>query len=246
MTAKKGIEELLSELEKLKKIIIQYDDPGLIPKIERDILLTVMRGLYEEILALPVSTRDIEEPKKTATPQKEPSETEKEQEETGKEQEERIEFVDEKPSDESAAVKTPQIEEINEAQKKDVEQTKRTEEKQKEKTKILAEKFQSDRQYIYESLSEKTPKQNVSTKIQSKPISNIAASIGVNDKFKLIRDLFNGDAETYRKTIEILNNSTNFNDAFNYITTNFNWDMEDESVQFILDLVRRKFIVDKQ
>jgi len=239
MAAKKGIEELLSELEKLKKIIIQYDDPGLIPKIERDILLTVMRDLYEEILTLPVSTRDNEEPKKTTIPQKEASDTEKEQEE-------RIEFVDDKASDESTAAKTSRIEEINEAQKKDEQQTKRTEEKQKEKTKILAEKFQGGRKYIYESLSEKSQGQNISTKLQSKPISNIASFIGVNDKFKLIRDLFNGDAETYKKTIEKLNNSTNFNDAFNYITTNFNWDMEDDSVQFILDLVRRKFIVDKQ
>ncbi len=238
MTAKKGIEELLSEFEKLKKIIIQYDDPGLIPKIERDILLTLMRDLYDKILALPVVTRDIEEPEKTTTPQKELTDT-------AKEQEERIEFVDEKPSDESTVAKTQQIDEINEAQKKDEGETKRTDEKQKEKTKILAEKFQGGRQYIYESLTEKTSKQNISTKLQSKPISDIAASIGVNDKFKLIRDLFNGDAETYKKTIEILNNSTNFNDAFNYITSNFNWDMEDESVQFILDLVRRKFIVDK-
>jgi len=238
MNAKNGIEELLSEINKLKEIIIQYDDPGMIPKIERDILLDAMRDLYEKILAMPVSKQNIIETEKTVSTKKEPSVAENQQDE-------RIEFIDENPSDDFATAKTPQINEVIKAHEKDDIQTKSTEEKQKEKIKTLAEKFQGDRQSVYESLSEKSPKQNISTKLQSKPISDIAASIGVNDKFKLIKELFSGDADSYRKTIDILNNSSNFNEAFNYISTNFNWDMEDGSVQYILDLVRRKFIVDK-
>jgi hypothetical protein len=33
--------------------------------------------------------------------------------------------------------------------------------------------------------------------------------------------------------------------AFNYITSSFDWDMEEDSVQMLLDLVRRKFIVNQ-
>lgn len=236
MTTKNDIKRLLSELEKIKKIITEYDEPAMIPEIERDILLSVLRNLYAKMVSIPYTTQAIQEPEKI------PSSENQSREET-KEQDEMIEFIDEKQSDEETNSEIqPRIDHIHE---KDTEQKKKTDEKQKETIKTLAEKFQGNSHYVYENLSEKKQLQNVSSKLQSRPIGDIAASIGVNDKFKLIRDLFNGDAESYRKTIEILNNSTNFNEAFNYISTNFNWDMEDISVQFILDLVRRKFIVDK-
>jgi len=109
----------------------------------------------------------------------------------------------------------------------------------------LAEKLKGNKHYIYESLAEKSQKQDISSKIKSKPISNIADAIGVNDKFRLIKDLFKGDTDSYNKTINTLNEASDFNEAFTFINTNFEWDMEDESVQFLLELVRRKFIVNK-
>ena len=69
--------------------------------------------------------------------------------------------------------------------------------------------------------------------------------MGLNDRFKLINELFNGDKDSYQKTINILDNANNFNEAFNYISSSYDWDMEDEAVQLLLDLVRRKFIVNK-
>ena len=109
----------------------------------------------------------------------------------------------------------------------------------------IADKLTNDKQLVYDSLTEKSSQDNLSSKLQSKPIVDIAAAIGINDKFQLIRDLFNGDSATFNKTLEILNGATNFNEAFSYINENFDWDMEDPSVHFILELVRRKFIVKK-
>jgi len=240
MNAKNDNKGLLSELDRIKKTILRYDDPAMIPKIERDILLSAIRDLYETIITIPDTSQVIQEPEKIISHEKQSLEGKKEQDE---EQDEMIEFIDEKQSGGETETETkPQADHIHE---KDTEKNKKDDEKKKEKIKTLAEKFQGNSHYVYENLSDKSQQQNVSGKLQSRPIADIAASIGVNDKFKLIRDLFNGDAESFRKTIEILNNSTNFNEAFNYISTNFNWDMEDGSVQFILDLVRRKFIVDK-
>jgi hypothetical protein len=115
----------------------------------------------------------------------------------------------------------------------------------KSKPGTIAEKLTGNKQYVYDNLAEKSSRDNLSTKLQSKPISDIASAIGINDKFQLIRDLFNGDTATFNKTLEILNGSANFNEAFSYINETFDWDMEDPSVQLILDLVRRKFIVKK-
>jgi len=108
---------------------------------------------------------------------------------------------------------------------------------------ILADKYKAGTKFINESLAGK--KQDISSKIQSTPISNIGSALGINDRFKLINDLFNGDKDSFQNTIGILNGAANFNEAFNYITSSFDWDMEEDSVQLLLELVRRKFIVNQ-
>lgn len=110
---------------------------------------------------------------------------------------------------------------------------------------ILAERFKGEKTFINERLAQQANMDDLSSKLQSKPIDDIANAIGINDKYKLIRELFNGKPEIFNQTIEKLNTASNFNEAFNYISSNFEWEMEDEPVQFLLDLVRRKFITDK-
>jgi len=229
------MQELLSEIDRISKIVNQYDEPSMIPKIERDLLLSALRDLYEKIVSLPDTIKTIQEPGKIIH-------AEKQSPEEVKEEDEMIEFIDEQPAEEKIPETTFPVDQAPESK---AEKNKDAGMKEKEKVKTLADKFKGNSHSIYETLSEKTPQQNISSKLQSRPIADIAAAIGVNDRFKLIKDLFSGDAESYKKTIETLNNSNNFNEAFNFISTNFNWDMENESVQYILDLVRRKFIVDK-
>jgi hypothetical protein len=106
---------------------------------------------------------------------------------------------------------------------------------------ILADKYKSNKRFINESLA--AGREDVGSRIQSKPIRNISSALGINDRFKLIKELFNGDKESFQNTIGVLDGASNFNEAFNYINATFDWDMEEESVQLLLDLVRRKFIV---
>ena len=49
----------------------------------------------------------------------------------------------------------------------------------------------------------------------------------------------------FQNTITELDGASNFNEAFSYISGSFEWDMEDDSVQLLLELVRRKFIVNQ-
>lgn len=109
----------------------------------------------------------------------------------------------------------------------------------------IADKFKGEKQFINERLGDNGKRKDLSSKLQSKPIRDIGTSMGLNDRFKLINELFNGDKDSYQQTIKILDSATNFNEAFNYINTSYDWDMEDDSVQLLLDLVRRKFIVNK-
>ena len=109
----------------------------------------------------------------------------------------------------------------------------------------IADKFKGEKKFINERLGDNGKRTDLSSKLQSKPIRDIGTSLGLNDRFKLINELFNGDKDSYQQSIKILDSATNFNEAFNYINTTYDWDMEDDSVQMLLDLVRRKFIVNK-
>jgi hypothetical protein len=84
--------------------------------------------------------------------------------------------------------------------------------------------------------------QEIASRLQGKPITNLASAIGINERFLYIRELFGNDAKKYEKAIEIINNAASFNDAYNFMIREYNWDMDSEMVQELLELVRRKFI----
>jgi hypothetical protein len=212
-------ENLLSALEKIKQLISHYDDISEMPEIERDILLSAIRDMYSGLLLVP-SVKQAPEIR-TDVPSSQLSAT--------------IEPVKSSSQDSEVTAKEAVIHDDIKTTKSDKEPVtpRKGSDKKKVRPEVLGEKLKGEKHFVYESLAEKVVKQNISSQLQSKPISKIISAIGINDKFKLIRDLFNEDSEAY----------ANFNEAVNYITTSFSWDMEDESVQFILDLVRRKFIV---
>jgi len=230
------IEKLLSDLERIKQLISQYENLSQIPVIERDLVLSTIRDLYSGILQIPGIKPEIYI--QTDIPAGKPARTE-----SGSKSSERVEFIEEDIP--SRSKKPEKIVTPDGHSKKETIQARKMEDKKKAKPETIGDKLQSERQFVYETLAEKASQQNISSKLQSKPILNIKSAIGINDKFKLMKDLFNEDTESYTKTINKLDACNNFNEAFTYISTNFNWDMEDDSVQYILDLVRRKFIVDK-
>ncbi|MGC9471242.1 MAG: hypothetical protein ACP5D1_06840 [Bacteroidales bacterium] len=107
---------------------------------------------------------------------------------------------------------------------------------------IVADRVSQPRAFRNEALGQHMIRENVSRKLKSKPIDDISKAIGINDKFHYIRELFAGDADLYEKTIRTLNEVQNFNQAFEFLNRNFDWDMENPSVQHLLELTRRKFI----
>lgn len=93
-----------------------------------------------------------------------------------------------------------------------------------------------------ESIHQPIQYQEISSRLQAKPITSLAAAIGINERFLYIRELFGNDAKKYEYAIEIMNRAANFNDAYNYMIREYTWDMDSEMVQELLELVRRKFI----
>jgi hypothetical protein len=231
--------------EKIKDIILKAEDLSrkirllqhekTLPVIDLDIILLDIRALYEEIRALQSNTlpEAFDESAANETPVPEPV-AETRVDEKPAEDKPVPEAIDETSLDESPVHDEP-VDEGTEAEPA---------EKNTEPT-ILADKYKGEKRYINESLAGNLNKTDIGSKIQSSPIQNIGSALGINDRFLLIKDLFNGDKESFQNTIMILNDASNFNEAFNYITSSFDWDMEEPSVQLLLDLVRRKFIVNQ-
>ncbi len=98
---------------------------------------------------------------------------------------------------------------------------------------------------LNEELSTKVKSADLAKHLKNRPITDLSTAIGLNEKFELINNLFNGDRNSYNETIEHLNMATNFNEAFNYLSERLNWEMDNPMVQRLLDLIRRKLIVKK-
>jgi len=105
---------------------------------------------------------------------------------------------------------------------------------------ILADKFQS-KKFVHDNISKKSQKKDVSAKMQSKPIKDISAAIGLNDKFIFIRELFGGDKDQYQETIQLLNNFDTYENALSFLEENFDWSAEDPNFERLKELVQRKY-----
>lgn len=85
-------------------------------------------------------------------------------------------------------------------------------------------------------------KSDVGTKLAKKPITNISSAIGINERFQFIKELFKNDVTLYNGTIATLNALDNFDTAMKHISTNFDWDMEQTTVQRFVSIVERRYL----
>lgn len=76
---------------------------------------------------------------------------------------------------------------------------------------------------------------------QGSPVSNLKDSIGLNDRFYYIREIFNGNRDEYEGTISRLENANDFNDARQIISSLNAGNRDNEAVKHLTDLVKRKF-----
>lgn len=77
-------------------------------------------------------------------------------------------------------------------------------------------------------------------KLSNRPVSSIQAAIGINDRFQYIRELFEGSAENFAKTVADLDSMNDIKEAVNYLQTHFKWKKNETSLKFV-SLIKRRF-----
>ena len=77
--------------------------------------------------------------------------------------------------------------------------------------------------------------------LMGKPIADLTKSLGLNDRFMFQRELFEGNADVMKQTLLQLNEMPDFNSAQSFISSNFNWDNEQEATQAFYSYIKRKY-----
>ncbi len=76
--------------------------------------------------------------------------------------------------------------------------------------------------------------------INHSKINSLRDGIGLNDKFLMIRDLFDGDGDAYDEAITALDSMETLDDCMIHIIENYAWNPDTEGSKFIMQLLERK------
>lgn len=77
-------------------------------------------------------------------------------------------------------------------------------------------------------------------KVDGRLISDLRKAIGLNDRIRFQKELFASDQTLMNETIEYLNGVASYDEALKYLSDNFEWDDENETVKYFKDILSRK------
>lgn len=81
---------------------------------------------------------------------------------------------------------------------------------------------------------------DVASVVGSGRVASLRQALGINDKFLLVRNLFDGNAEVCDNVLTTLDGFSDLDNALIYIHENFNWNPDSEAVKLLVDLLTRK------
>jgi hypothetical protein len=109
--------------------------------------------------------------------------------------------------------------------------------KKEEPQETLSDRFIGTKKVLYENFESDNMVNQIST-----PVSSLPKAIGINDRFRFVKELFGGDFDLYNETIKVLDNTGSLVSAISYIESNFSWDKNSDSVKQLISLIRRRYM----
>lgn len=218
-------------------------DSDSVSEIEKDLMRAYLRQFYEFFLphgdppaetAAPVELPPMitRKPVKKVDPVvEEPEETEDDEEE-----EEEDDFIPPPP---------PPPPKKKEKEKKIETPDLKTERSEPPKTPRMSEPEEEEE---LENLFEHHQARELSEKLSELPIQDLGKAMGLNEKIFTINELFNGDQEAFKQTIQALNSLPSFEEAKNFlvreVAVQYNWAHQDKKnkAKNFIKIVRRRYI----
>jgi hypothetical protein len=234
MEIKYTIEILTKDIQDIEKLVGNLSNSTGNTAIELDLALSKIRNVYE-ILTMIKADRLHEMTNQNPLNEQPPAETlqeSKPEEPAAKPEPEQEPSIEPAPVPEAIVEPEPEKETSPDKENKPApEPVDRT---------ILAEKF-SKESSINENLAEKR-KVNVDAKLMGQPIDNIIRNIGINDRFLIIRELFEGDSDQFNNLVGKLDRAESYEDAARILKEQFSKAMDHEGVEILSGLVKRRHI----
>lgn len=126
-----------------------------------------------------------------------------------------------------------------------VAKSQETSRQQTHKKAVLADQFVHRANGINEQLGGNKHDDDILEIMKHKPVTSLNDAIGINDRFLFIREIFNGNSESYNNAIARLENVNCIAEAREIISGYIGEGIENEAVTQLLDLVKRKLPPDE-
>ncbi|MCC6385070.1 MAG: hypothetical protein LC117_08670 [Bacteroidia bacterium] len=216
------IRKLADQLSQIQsQVELLLNSTRSISEIETDLLLQKMRDAYTEMKALQVTIHPAEYMKTEA--------------------QKRITITEEKTE--------THAEPVNETKQTTIEEKQSQKRVQpygnQSRSPDLFDTPRLPEETLLEKLSKQKDDKSLADKLSSTPVSDLKKSIGINERFKFINELFESNTSEYNHFIEQLNACSTSDEALNLMETEYvaklGWSKEEETYQSLVTLVSRKF-----
>ena len=111
-------------------------------------------------------------------------------------------------------------------------------EQKKEETVLERVKVQTETKIIGIT---KQKNDSFASTLANQKINDIKKAISIADRFRFQRELFTGDAEKMNDALTYINNCSDANAVQQYLSENFDWNKENETVEDFMNLINRLF-----
>jgi hypothetical protein len=213
MEIKYTLEILIKDIQDIEKLVGNLHNSPEGSTLELDLALSKLRNVYD---ILTVIRADVEQAVRTAASQPPPPVQ-----------------VEKPPVEEPPVqVEKPPVEEPPVQVEKPGPATPRN-------PSIIAEKFTTESS-INENMAG-SREGALDSKLIGQPIESISRNIGINDRFLIIRELFDGDSDGFGKLVENLDKAGDLQAARKLIEEHFAHKPDHEGVSILTNLVKRRY-----
>jgi len=269
---KSEIQNLLEAITEQTEVISAYDLN--IPQIELDIVKVNIRNLYEAYIQLDklnrqvdknmIVTPEISTPVEKITKEKifaAPPVQEVNAKETVKTLREEI-----KPEQEVPKEVEPKVNEEKSKPEKKIVQPQPVYTSAKEETPVkpvekntkksidlftdaatatMSDKFKNDTKSINDKMAQTKTEATLAGKINKVPITDLKTAIGINDKFRFVNELFEGNLSDYTDAISKLNAFDKIESALTLLESlayKYKWDTGSDAFATLEELINRRYV----
>lgn len=102
-----------------------------------------------------------------------------------------------------------------------------------------------EQETLYAQISKSRNDETVADKLHKKPLVDLKKSIGINERFSFINELFSGNQHQFSESIDKINGFTNYEEAYHELhielASKMNWNKKSPTFLELNDLIKRRF-----